>query len=341
MRIGAFVCLLCVVSATFAETIELPSFGVASVPTPQGWRRSIEPDVALAARWVRADEKSKEPSSVIDIQLYPKRSASNVKQLLQKEAKRFGGPGNARMTEEPVAIGGVEAYEFVAAYKETEKGPVLKMRARFIKHGESYLALVARGVEEKDEKSTTDAFEQIAKEIKLALPTPPSESLRDRGQPIELGSVKLVMDLPDPFRLANDGKKQQEYQIINFANEKTEVELTVSTISTFNQALNDFLPTLGKSLARQFKWTEPPTWNRMPRSDRIEVIYSNLVPAGSDSAGKPTNAVQVILVANQTAAAGSAQMLVMQFSCPPEAAAKYSQGVERMAKSVGVARRAK
>ena len=145
------------------------------------------------------------------------------------------------------------------------------------------------------------------------------------------------MDLPDPFRLASDGKRQQDYCVINFNNEKSDVEMAVTAISTFNQALGDFLPTLGKSLARQYKWPDAPTWNRVSRKDRIEVAYSDLIPAGVDERGKPTNAMQLVAVAHN----GAAQLLTLQYPGPADATAKYVEHVAKIAASVRNAARPK
>ena len=133
----------------------------------------------MAARWEFGDGKAKEPTGVIDIQLYPKRSATNVKQLVQKEAKRLGG----QILAESVELGGLEAFQFIIPPKSPGNETANPLRARFIKHGNIYLALVERVA---TEKTTAAAFDQIAKEMQLGSPCEPSEALRDRGQPIEL-----------------------------------------------------------------------------------------------------------------------------------------------------------
>src|SRR4051794_23931158 len=69
--------------------IDLPSFGIAA-PIPDGWRRAPEPDEVIAVRWEKADRSNK-LEAVIDLQLWPKRSAPSAKALAEKEAKRLGG----------------------------------------------------------------------------------------------------------------------------------------------------------------------------------------------------------------------------------------------------------
>jgi hypothetical protein len=308
-------------AADDTNSIEMPSFGVASAPIPTGWHRGHEPDESIAIRWEFSDGKSKDPVGVIDLQAYPKRSAASVQALAQKEAKRFGG----RLSNEAFEIGGVEAFEFVIAPKsEGNDGPT-PLRARFIKNGTNYLALYERAATE----ATKDVFDKIATQLMMVPPAPPSESLGDRvNDPIIMPAVKLAIGLPDPFRISIDDSKRPEYHIINFATELTEAELVMSPVSMFNENFDTFLPTLGKSLSRQYGWSEPPTWHRV--AGKIPVAFSDLMPAGKDERGRPVSPMQLMLIS----ANNGAQLLTIKYPGSPESAARYAKKWESIAKSV-------
>jgi hypothetical protein len=270
----------------------------------------------------RDTKSAKDPTGLIDLQLYPRRSASNVRQLAQKEAKRLGGQMSNDAT---IELGGVEAYEFQIPPKTEGNDGATPLRARFVKNGMNYLALYERAASEK----TRDAFELIAKEIKLAAPTQPSDALRDRTDaPVELPAVKLVMDLPDPFRGGSDDPKRQEFRVINFANEKSEVEMTITPVSMFKESFETFLPTLGKSLARQNGWPEPPVWHRV--NGKINIAYTELIPAGQDARGRRVDPMQLMLISANNAA----QLLIVQYPGPAAANETYAKKWEQIAKSV-------
>lgn len=310
-----------VVARQDVKSIEMPSFGVMSAPVPPGWRRATEPDESIAIRWEFGDGKAKTPAGVIDLQAYPKRAASSVKQLAQKEAKRFGG----RLSPEAYELGGVEAFEFVIPPKSGDNGRTTALRARFIKNRSNYLALYERAATD----ATRDAFDQISSQIKIIPPAPPGESMRDRtDDPLVLPAVKLAIELPDPFRISVGDPRRPEYNVINFATEQTEAELTISPVSMFNESFDTFLPSLGKSLSRQYGWKEPPAWRRV--TGKIAIAYTDLVPAGRDERGEPGSPMQLMLIS----ANNGAQLLAIKYPGPPETAATYAARWEAIAKSV-------
>ncbi|CAN5616204.1 hypothetical protein BH09PLA1_BH09PLA1_26510 [soil metagenome] len=308
------------VRASLAEavTTELPSFGIVA-PLPEGWQRAREPDEAIAARWEFIDPKTKATAGVIDLQLYPKRAAASAKSLAMKEASRLHG----KMNPDKVELAGVDAFEFRIGDNPSETAGT-GLRVRIIRHADNYCALAERAQTD----ATLDAFEKFASAMKLSEPAPPSEALRLRKEPIALDAVQLVMDLPDPFRCASDDPKRQEYRVINFADGKSEVEMSVAPIATFGDDLDGVLKSLGRSLARQYGWGEPPVWHRI--AGKFRVAYSDLTAAGKDAKGKAIDPMQLMIVVKDK----SAQLLIFQYPGPADATAKYAAQCEGLARSV-------
>ncbi|MBC8105982.1 MAG: hypothetical protein H7Z14_05285 [Anaerolineae bacterium] len=302
-----------------AADIDLPSFGIAA-PIPAGWRRASEPDEVIAVRWEKVDRSNK-PEAIIDLQLWPRRAAPSARALAEKEAKRLGG----RVNREAVELGGAEAFEFVIVVKTgADAKSVDVARTRIVKHAGNYYALAERSTGE----STHQAFEQIAKALKLSDPAPPSESIRSRKESAPLMAVQLVMQLPDPYRCINDSGKRQDYNILNLATGGTEVEMTVAPTTTLGPDFNATLETMGRSLARHYGWSNPPAWHRV--NGKVSVAYTDLMPAGKDERGQPTHPIQLMVVANNTAA----QIVTIQYPCPAPAAEKYAARLDEIAKSV-------